>query len=533
MLSSHGESASLAYPVLVIWRNIFAMTVASVSITSCASSEPVRLISSETTVGLSQTNSGEPPDTQKSDEVPDPQTDEVAVPLLEWSPLGLVTESTRLVVPLDYSDPNGEMISIYVVRHPARNQTERIGSLLVNPGGPGFGGSILAEYASQIYDSALLDRFDIVGWDPRGTGLSEPSIDCIDDYDPFFAEIDITPETEAEQRELVALAQEFADRCVSANDGIAQFSGTNNSARDMDVLRRALGEETISYFGFSYGSELGATWATLFPDTVRAAVLDGAADPNADSLESSLQQLEGFEASLSTFLEQCSDDPTCEFHNDGNAEDAFEELMALLDESPAATSSDRPPANLAVAINGVIEAMYSDSYWPRLEAALASAAAGDGSGLLALHDAYFQRQSDGSYGNELEAFQTISCADSAERLSISEEDSLIDQYRAVAPRLVPEGAFGQYFCTFFPTAQDPRIDITGVGAGPIVVIGTTGDPATPLSSTEAMAEALADGRLVIVEADQHTGYGVNQCVDDLVNDYLIKLEAPDSGTECR
>ena len=243
----------------------------------------------------------------------------------------------------------------------------------MNPGGPGFGGSVLAAFAPQIYDDALLDRFDIVGWDPRGTGLSTPAIDCIDDYDPFFAEIDITPETDEERRELVAVAQEFADRCVRTNEGVTEHAGTNNSARDMDVLRRALGEETISYFGFSYGSELGATWATLFPDTVRAAVLDGAADPNADSLESSLQQLEGFEASLTTFLQRCSSDASCKFHNDGNAEAAFEALMEKLDANPAPTSSGRPPTNLAVAIHGVIEAMYSDSYWPTLEAALAAA----------------------------------------------------------------------------------------------------------------------------------------------------------------
>jgi hypothetical protein len=181
----------------------------------------------------------------------------------------------------------------------------------------------------------------------------------------------------------------------------------------------------------------------------------------------------------------------------------------------------------------VIEAMYSDSYWPRLERALAAAANGDGDGLLALHDSYYQRQPDGTYGNELEAFQTISCADSAERLSVAEEDSLGDEYRKVAPRLVPEGASGGYFCTFFPVAVDPRIEITGAGAGPIVVIGTTGDPATPLSSTKAMADALEEGRLVVVEADQHTGYGVNVCVDKVVNDYLIDLVAPRNGKECR
>ena len=153
--------------------------------------------------------------------------------------------------------------------------------------------------------------------------------------------------------------------------------------------------------------------------------------------------------------------------------------------------------------------------------------------MLALHDAYYKRQPNGTYGNELEAFQTISCADTAERLSVAEEDALIDDDRAVAPRLVPEGSVGQYFCTFFPTAHDPRVDITGVGAGPIVVIGTTGDPATPLSSTESMADALDDGRLVVVEADQHTGYGVNRCVNELVNDYLIELITPTDDTVCR
>jgi pimeloyl-ACP methyl ester carboxylesterase len=300
----------------------------------------------------------------------------------------------------------------------------------------------------------------------------------------------------------------------------------------MDWLRRALGEEQISYFGFSYGSELGATWATLFPDTVRAAVLDGAADPDADSLESSLQQLEGFENSLSTFLAGCSARSSCAFYNGGDAEGAFDDLLMSLDQNPAPTSPGRPPANLAVAINGVIEAMYSDYYWPQLERALANAATGDGRGLLALHDAYFQRQSDGSYGNELEAFQTISCADSDDRGTVEEENSLTDEYRAVAPRLVPAGSTGSYFCTFFPTAGDPRVQITGDGAGPIVVIGTTGDPATPLASTRAMAATLEDGRLVVVEADQHTGYGVNTCVVDLVNDYLIDLVPPADDTEC-
>ena len=153
---------------------------------------------------------------------------------------------------------------------------------LVNPGGPGFGGTDLAFSATNIYNKALLDHFDIVAWDPRGTGESTPYIDCVSNYDHYFNSVDITPDTPDERQQIVDLAEEFTDDCVANNATLLPYVGTNSSARDMDSIRRALGEATISYFGFSYGSELGATWSTLFPETVRAAVLDGASDPNAD-----------------------------------------------------------------------------------------------------------------------------------------------------------------------------------------------------------------------------------------------------------
>jgi pimeloyl-ACP methyl ester carboxylesterase len=317
------------------------------------------------------------------------------------------------------------------------------------------------------------------------------------------------------------------------NRDIIQHIGTNNSARDIDTIRRALGEDRITYFGFSYGSELGAAWVTLFPDTVRAAVLDGASDPEADSLESALQQMAGFEASLGTFLARCGGDDECAFHNDGDAATAFDILLDDLDENPIEGEPGRPPVNRDVAITAVVQAMYSETFWPALERSLAEARFGDGAGLLALHDNYYQRSSDGSYGNELEAFQAISCADTDERLSVEETDSQAALFHDVAPHLAPEGSAGGYFCTFFPESIDPRVTVTGAGAGPIVVIGTTGDPATPFESTVRMSNILEDGRLVIVEADQHTGYGVNRCVIDVVNDYLIDLAPPVDETECR
>ena len=440
-------------------------------------------------------------------------------------------QTGSLQVPIDYDDPSKGTFDLYVTRHAAADPSERIGSLLVNPGGPGFGGSDFAIYADQIYSQKLLDHFDIIGWDPRGTGLSEPAIDCIDDYDTYFAFTDITPDDDEEREQIIDLAEEFQNECATKNADILQYVGTNNSARDMDAIREALGEEKISYFGFSYGSELGATWATLFPDTVRAAVLDGAADPDADFLESGLQQTKGFEASVDTFLSRCSGNDDCAFHNDGDAEDAFDALMQDLDDNQIPTEPGRPDLTRAVALSGVIQAMYTESLWPQLEQALADAQEGDGSGLLALYDQYYQRQPDGTYDNSLEAFQTISCMDEPERLTVEQDDATAAEYTAIAPRVAP-GTTGSYFCTFYPEAQDPRAEITGAGAGPILVVGTTGDPATPLSSTENMAKKLEDGILVVVVADQHTGYGVNQCSYDTIDDYLVDLTVPEDGIRC-
>ncbi len=447
-----------------------------------------------------------------------------------WEEIDDGIDVGTLDVPLDYDDPSHGTIELYVVRHRATDPDERIGSLLVNPGGPGFGGSYLAQYAPQIYDRGLVARFDIIGWDPRGTGLSEPAVDCIDDYDEM-AGGDITPDTPDEREELIESAREFAEACEANSGDILAYVGTNNSAADMDSIRQALGEDKISYFGFSYGSELGATWATLFPDTVRAAVLDGASDPNADPDAGLVQQSAGFEGTLTTFLAECSADDDCAFHNGGDAEGAFDAFMADLDENPIPTESGRPDLTRGMALTAVAQAMYTPQLWDQLAEALADGRDGDGSGLLELYDSYYQRNPDGTYGNELEAFIAIGCVDDASRPTPDEADEIVPELNAAAPRFSPNTT-GDYSCSFWPVDGDQRATITGVGAGPIVVIGTTGDPATPLVSTEAMAEALEDGRLVIVEADQHTGYGVNDCIVETVNSYLIDLVPPPDGILC-
>ncbi len=295
--------------------------------------------------------------------VPDPSSTFQPQPI-EWSTDAIApgVDEGHLDVPIDYANPDAGSFHLYLARHRATG--DRVGSLLVNPGGPGAGGSDFAIYADQVYDQPLLDSFDIIGWDPRGTGLSTPAIDCFDDYDHFFTGTDITPDDEAERQQIVDLAKEFADDCVAKNGDIMQFVGTNNSARDMDSIRKALGEDEISYFGFSYGSELGATWATMFPYTVRAAVLDGASDPNADALQLSLQQAKGFEDALTSFLADCSADPDCAFHHDGDAEGAFDRLMLKLDEKPIPSATGRPAVTRGVALQAVAEAMYDTPIGP-------------------------------------------------------------------------------------------------------------------------------------------------------------------------
>jgi pimeloyl-ACP methyl ester carboxylesterase len=403
--------------------------------------------------------------------------------------------------------------------------------MMVNPGGPGFGGSSLADDAEYYFSQDLIDRFDIIAWDPRGTGESTPAVNCVDTFDEYFG-LDSPPETPAEKQALIDASQAFNDKCAENSGTILPYISTKASAQDINSLRLALGEEKVSFFGFSYGSELGTTWATMFPETVRAIVVDGAVDPNASSIQEGMAQAKGFEGQLATFLKQCSERTTCEFHNDGDAEAAFDKLVLDIDAKPLDVSKDRTPVTQGVLFTAVAQAMYSDYYWPQLSEALSAAQGGDGKGNLQLYDDYYQRNEDGTYGNDLEAFLAISCLDDPGASSTEEVDSHIEDFITAAPRLGGNFAYG-YSCALWPVKQAAKVNITGKGAGPIVVVGTTGDAATPLSSTRKMAQGLEQGILIVVDANQHTGYGANSCVVKAVDEYLIKLTVPANETTCK
>ena len=441
-----------------------------------------------------------------------------------WSSVTDEVDEGFLEVPLDYSKPTGTTITLYVERHRAVDQEHKIGTLLVNPGGPGYGGSFLAEGANDIYGQQLLDRFDIIGWDPRGTGYSDPAVDCVDDYDKFFG-LDSSPDTPEERQALVDAGTEFGKDCSANNKNLLPFLSTEDSARDMNAIREALGEKKISYFGFSYGSELGATWATMFPDTVRAMVIDGAVDPTVDYLHQNIQQAAGFEATFSTFLAQCSATPSCAFYNNGDAEGAYDALSERIDANPVTVSSDRTDVTQGVLQTAVSQAMYDQSYWPRLEQALADLELGDGQGTLDLYDEYYGYDGSG-WDNSLEAYFAIGCLDDPGSTGPDDLYTHEAEFAAAAPRLGRGWMAELTFCSVWPVPQAPAITITGKDAGPILVMGTTGDPATPLQSTRNMANALEDGHLVVVTADQHTGYGVSTCGDNAVDNYLVDPTTP-------
>ena len=445
-----------------------------------------------------------------------------------WTPCEDGLLCSTLKVPYSYQEDISKYFTLNLQMRKADTDSS-VGYLLVNPGGPGFGGTSMLRSASYYFSQDILDNFDLVAWDPRGTGESLPFVDCVDNFDKYFA-VDLSPNSPADKKNLVDMAKEFNAGCVERSGDILKYISTVNSAGDMDSIRKALNVEKISYFGFSYGSELGAVWSTLYPQTVRAAVLDGASDPLANSLDKTMAQAAGFESQLDEFLKYCSNRPTCLFNNDTKSAQALDELFIKADLSPV--SNTRVPITNGVLFMGIVTALYSSSQWDYLGKALYDLQLGDGTGILALYDSYFQYDAfTNTYGNELEAFFAISCLDDKGPNSVASVDANTAKFVKVAPRLGLGFSYG-YFCALWPEESQPKLQVSGVGAGTIVVVGTTGDAATPLESSAKMAAALENGILVVVEADRHTGYNLNKCINKVVDTYLIKLTAPAPSTRC-
>ncbi len=456
----------------------------------------------------------------------------------DWSSCGGGFECAEVAVPLDYDDPSADQISIAVTRLPAEDGDDRIGSLLVNPGGPGGSGIDYVRRAPDVLGSAVRDRFDVVGFDPRGVGRSEP-VECLDDeqLDEFVA-ADGSPDTPAEERAVLQHARELAEGCERRSGRLLPHVGTADAARDMDVLRAVLGDERLHYLGKSYGTFLGATYAGLFPSRVGRLVLDGALDPRVRSEDFNREQAEGFEVALDAFVRDCLEQDDCPLRgtpDEGLAQ--VDRFLADVDATPLRGDGERElPQGLAVL--GIVAALYDETRgWPILRQALTQAFAGDGSLLLLLADLYTDRDPSGRYTtNQNEVIYAVNCVDRPEAGGdIASARRLAEQYERTAPHFGAYLAWSGLACASWPVRpQGKPGPIPAKGAAPILVVGTTRDPATPYEWAVGLAEQLESGVLLTWDGDGHTAYqSGSDCVDDVVDDYLIDGKVPAEGTRCR
>jgi pimeloyl-ACP methyl ester carboxylesterase len=473
---------------------------------------------------------------------------DVPVPGLSWAACGTAAAGTAAGVqcataalPMDYQQPQGTQVQIAVARVPAREPTQRIGSLFFNFGGPGAPAVNYLQTAGAGIFSALNARFDIVAFDPRGVGQSAPSIDCRVNQEteglvPRPAPTPIGLDAAA----LVARAQRYVDSCLANNGEILRHVSTANVARDMDALRAAVGDTRLSYLGFSYGTFLGATYAALFPDRYRALVLDGPVDPESwihDPVSSSAIQLDAFEVALARFLAACAADQTaCSGFGGSDPSTAYDALLASAAATPIPApryTADPRPVTADDIRDVTAQLLYAKQFWGLLAAALAQAASGDGSSIRAIMDLIVSPPGDPT----LDRFFTIAGSE-------QQWPRNVDAYLERGAReWVDQPHFWYQFAyAEIPFALWPVRDGDAYGGsfaiGPSsptpLVIGTTYDPATPYSSAVSTVKALGNARLLTMEGDGHTAYARNSaCVNSATEAYLIVGTLPAEGTVCQ
>ncbi len=445
-------------------------------------------------------------------------------------------ECAEVQVPLDYDDPGAARITLAVKRLAAANPAGRVGSLLVNPGGPGVSGIDLVEAVPEVFSRELLDGFDVVGFDPRGVGESTP-IECLGsaELDELRA-VDYDTQTVTGLESLRADARRSAQACEANSGDLLPYLDTVSAARDMDILRELLGDSKLYYLGYSYGSLLGATYADLFPDRVGRLVLDGAVDPTLSYDELGYGQAAGFEAALRSYVADCLDGRDCPLRgsvDDGVAQ--IQRFLALLVGSPLPTSSDRDLTQ-SLALSGALLTLYDDRFWPILTEALTAAMNDrDGSLLLYLADYSADREDDGSYSsNSWFANTAVNCLDLPVDASPAAMDAAAARLSELSPTFGPFLAYGEILCDEWPVAAtgDAR-PLRAEGSAPILVIGTTRDPATPYAWAEGLAGQLESGILISYDGEGHTAYGrSNDCIEGAVDGYLLRGELPADGLFC-
>lgn len=438
-------------------------------------------------------------------------------------------------VPLDYTKPSGEAITIKILKSPAKDPTRRLGSLVVNPGGPGASGIELAQYASGVVSPEVLAAYDIVGFDPRGVAKSTP-IECLDgpQTDQLISTVG-APANAAQQEQVVAVSRGLGVNCQQRSPSLTPAVGSVPAARDMDVLRHLLAEKKLNFLGISYGTLLGLIYADLFHDQVGRFVLDGVIDPALSNSDLARGQAEGFQLALSHFIQDCSKHKDCPLPTGQEAGLArINGWLAGIATNPIKAEPNRP-LNRPLATNGIVASLYSENEgWPQLRAALRAGFEGNGRPMLAIVDSFTGRQEDGSYrDNAIDALFAVSCLDRPDRTDVSRTAELAQEWSRTAPTFGPELAWGNLPCSTWPAPAtfDPH-PVTASTEQPVMLIGTRFDPATPYRWAESVSKQLPNNRLVSYEDDGHTGYGDSACVNKAVDAFLLTGQTSATGITC-
>jgi len=454
-----------------------------------------------------------------------------------FEPCGERIFCAEIEAPMDWSDSQSPSVKLALAYRLA--ESTPMGFVLFNPGGPGVSGYDWVVNSSEYLGTKTLrSNFNILGFDPRGVGKSS-AVSCLTDleYDEFLYgvsgfELGSDEDISAARKSIA----DFVSKCQENTGDLLGFVDTVSAAKDMDLMRAVLGEEKLNFLGYSYGSLLGTTYATLFPDRVGRFVLDGAIDPTVSDSEQTLLQIQAFENSLRAFLQNCSLFEDCPFSGEVDKDlKEIQELLLALETRPLSTASGRE-VTVWVAVTGLIMPLYSDSYWQFLSTAFDQAFRGSGDMFLALADTYNDRGADGRYTtNLIAANYAINCLDSRASANLFEMKRQNNALLEVAPTIGRYWQYGGLRCESWPYDVVPKpTGYSALGAPTIMVIGTTGDPATPYSQAQALAnQILASGFLVTYNGEGHTIYGRQvSCIDQVVDKFFTTGNLPASDPNC-
>ncbi|OMH37575.1 alpha/beta hydrolase [Tersicoccus sp. Bi-70] len=451
-----------------------------------------------------------------------------------WTNCEKSFDCTKVTVPVDYAHPDGDTIALQLIRKRATG-SNRVGSLVMNPGGPGGSGyTMVRDSLDQVTSKTLRQRFDVVSFDPRGVDRSA-GITCLtDEQRDAYREDSSDPATAAGLARATELQRQLATSCQRRSGPVLGHMDTVSVARDLDVIRAVLGETTLNYLGYSYGTQLGATFADLFPARAGRLVLDGAVDPSLSNEQLTLGQAQAFEKALHSWAEACARDSSCAFTTADEGITLVRKLLADAERDPM-TVSDGRKATVSMLASGLILPLYNQQSWAALNAAVANAASGDPGDLVRFSDLGADREQDGRYtANSTFAFQAVNCLDYPMQTDPAAMRRDAAALAKASPTLGRYFGYGGLTCASWPfkAVASPHA-LHAAGAAPIVVIGTTGDPATPVAWARSLADQLESGRLITFEGEGHTAYGQgNACVVGAVDGFLIDGTVPQDGLRC-